>query len=209
MFTAAAILVVTYFVVRMLASIVKGILANTQIDAISAKLGLQSALGDKKVSDLVGCAILFFAMLFAAIAAADLLGFEQLSGIITMFVAFGGQIILGAIILTIGFWLANIIAGVVERSEQGSRFLANIVRVLIMGLVLAMGLKAMGIADSIVNLAFGLTLGAVAIAFALAFGLGGREAAARLLKRIQDKAESEADNKVILPKDVQDNDPRF
>lgn len=204
-FTAAAILVVTYYVVRMLAGIVKNILANTQIDALPAKLGLQNALGEKKVSDLVGCAILFFAMLFAGIAAADLLGFEAISGIIAMFIAFGSQIILGAVILTIGFWLAGIIAGVVERSEQGSKFLANIVRVLIMGLVLAMGLKAMGIADSIVNLAFGLTLGAVAVAFALAFGLGGRDAAARLLKRIQDKAEHEADNKVLLPKDAQDN----
>lgn len=212
-FTAAAILVVTYYVVRMLAGIVKNILANTQIDALPAKLGLQNALGEKKVSDLVGCAILFFAMLFAGIAAADLLGFEAISGIIAMFIAFGSQIILGAVILTIGFWLAGIIAGVVERSEQGSKFLANIVRVLIMGLVLAMGLKAMGIADSIVNLAFGLTLGAVAVAFALAFGLGGRDAAARLLKRIQDKAEHEADNKVLLPKDTQDtlrgDDNRF
>ena len=212
-FTAAAILVVTYYVVRMLAGIVKNILANTQIDALPAKLGLQSALGEKKVSDLVGCAILFFAMLFAGIAAADLLGFEAISGIIAMFIAFGSQIILGAVILTIGFWLAGIIAGVVERSEQGSKFLANIVRVLIMGLVLAMGLKAMGIADSIVNLAFGLTLGAVAVAFALAFGLGGRDAAARLLKRIQDKAEHEADNKVLLPKDTQEtfrsDDNRF
>lgn len=212
-FTAAAILVVTYYVVRMLAGIVKNILTNTQIDALPAKLGLQNALGEKKVSDLVGCAILFFAMLFAGIAAADLLGFEAISGIIAMFIAFGSQIILGAVILTIGFWLAGIIAGVVERSEQGSKFLANIVRVLIMGLVLAMGLKAMGIADSIVNLAFGLTLGAVAVAFALAFGLGGRDAAARLLKRIQDKAEHEADNKVLLPKDTQDtlrgDDNRF
>lgn len=212
-FTAAAILVVTYYVVRMLAGIVKNILANTQIDALPAKLGLQNALGEKKVSDLVGCAILFFAMLFAGIAAADLLGFEAISGIIAMFIAFGSQIILGAVILTIGFWLAGIIAGVVERSEQGSKFLANIVRVLIMGLVLAMGLKAMGIADSIVNLAFGLTLGAVAVAFALAFGLGGRDAAARLLKRIQDKAEHEADNKVLLPKDAQEtfrnDDNRF
>ncbi|WP_133141436.1 mechanosensitive ion channel, partial [Moraxella caviae] len=160
-FTAAAILIITYYVVRMLSNIVVSLLNNTQINALPAKLGVQSALGEKSISELVGCAIVFFAMLFASIAAADLLGFEQISEIITMFVEFGGQIILGAVILTIGFWLANIIAGVVERSEQGSKLLANIVRVLIMGLVLAMGLKAMGIADSIVNLAFGLTLGAV------------------------------------------------
>ena len=66
-----------------------------------------------------------------------------------------------------------------------------------MGLVLAMGLKAMGIADSIVNLAFGLTLGAVAVAFALSFGLGGQEAVARLLCNMQDKAEREA-NKINI-----------
>ena len=49
-------------------------------------------------------------------------------------------------------------------------------------LFVAMGLKYMGIADSIVNLAFGLTLGAVAVAVALSFGLGGREAAGRLME---------------------------
>ncbi|WP_296172929.1 mechanosensitive ion channel [Psychrobacter sp. UBA2769] len=192
-FMAAAILIVTFYVVRMVANIIKGLLENTQINQLPAKVGLEQTMGDKKISDLVGYAIIFFAMLFAAIAAADLLGFEPISAIITMFIAFGANIILGAVILFIGFWLANIIAGVVERSEQGSQFLANIVRVLIMGLVLAMGLKAMGIADSIVNLAFGLTLGAVAVAFALSFGLGGQEAAARFLRKMQDKMDRERD----------------
>jgi hypothetical protein len=190
-FMAVAILVVTFYVVRMVANIIKGLIENTQINQLPAKVGLQETMGDKKVSDLVSYAIIFFAMLFASIAAADLLGFEPISAIIAMFIAFGANIILGAIILFIGFWLANIIAGVVERSEQGSQFLANIVRVLIMGLVLAMGLKAMGIADSIVNLAFGLTLGAVAVAFALSFGLGGQEAAARFLRKMQDKMDKE------------------
>lgn len=190
-FMAAAILIVTFYVVRMVANIIKGLIENTQINQLPAKVGLQETMGDKKISDLVSYAIIFFAMLFAAIAAADLLGFEPISAIIAMFIAFGANIILGAIILFIGFWLANIIAGVVERSEQGSQFLANIVRVLIMGLVLAMGLKAMGIADSIVNLAFGLTLGAVAVAFALSFGLGGQEAAARFLRKMQDKMDRE------------------
>lgn len=189
--TAVAILAVTYFVVRMVADIVKGLLENTQVDALPAKLGVQQALGNQKVSGLVRCGILFFAMLFASVAAADVLGFVQISQIVSTFINFGGQIILGAIILVIGFWLAGIVAGVIERSEQGSKCLANIVRTLIIGLVLAMGLKAMGIADSIVNLAFGLTLGSVAVAFALAFGLGGREAAARYLARLQDKLESE------------------
>lgn len=190
-FMAGAILVVTFYIARLVASIIKSVIENTEINQLPAKVGLQDTMGSQKISDLVGHAIIFFAMLFATVAAADLLGFAPISALITMFIAFGANIILGAIILFIGFWLANIIAGVVERSEQGSQFLANIVRVLIMGLVLAMGLKAMGIADSIVNLAFGLTLGAVAVAFALSFGLGGQEAAARFLRKMQDKMEEE------------------
>lgn len=87
-------------------------------------------------------------------------------------------------ILLVGFWLANVLAQVVAQNNRSeSTWLSGLVRTLVMGLVIAMGLRAMGIADSIVNLAFGLTLGAVAVAFALAFGLGGREAAAKLLDR--------------------------
>ena len=55
------------------------------------------------------------------------------------------------------------------------------------GLVLAMGLRSMGIADDIVNLAFAFNLGAVAVAVALAFGLGGREAAGKQMEYILKK----------------------
>src|SRR3546814_11516244 len=64
--------------------------------------------------------------------------------------------------------------------------MARIARVAILGLVVAMGLRAMGVADDIVNLAFGLVLGAVAVAIALAFGLGGRDAAGQAAQRWAD-----------------------
>lgn len=188
---AVAILGITYYFVTFVANIVKNLLENTGINQLPEKLGVQNVLGTTKVSDLVRCFIVSVAMLFATIEASNSLGFTQISNLVTMFIEFGAQIVLGAVILAIGFWLANLLAGAVKRSPSGSNFLANLVRVLIMGLVLAMGLRAMGIADSIVNMAFGLTLGSVAVAFALAFGLGGRDAAARFLKNLQDKAESE------------------
>ena len=188
---AAAILGITYYVTKFIASIITNLLLNTGIDDLPEKVGLQEAMGTQLLSNIIGKLIIFFTMLFAIIEAANRLGFDRVSDLVTLFISFGADIILGAIILFIGFWLANIIAGIVKRSEQGSEFLANIVRILIMGLVLAMGLRAMGIADSIVNLAFGLTLGAVAVAFALSFGLGGREAAARFLRQMQDKIEEE------------------
>jgi uncharacterized protein YacL len=142
-------------------------------------------------------------MLFAISEAANRLGLEQVSVLIAMFIQFGASILLGAVILVIGFWLANVVAKVVQRGEyNSSRWLANLVRILIMGLVIAMGLKAMGIADSIVNLAFGLTLGSVAVAFALAFGLGGRQPAERLLTDLLDKAKNEAKQPNPLHKEI-------
>jgi hypothetical protein len=122
-------------------------------------------------------------MLFAVVEAANRLGFVQVSELVTMFVQFGGDILLGAVILVAGFWLANIAAEAINRaSGEHTSGLARIARVAILGLVIAMGLRAMGIADDIVNLAFGLGFGAVAVAVALSFGLGGREAAGRQME---------------------------
>lgn len=189
---AGLILIVAYVVSRFVGRLVAEIIAGTGVDEIPAKLDVQRFLGQTKISCIVGYLIVFFTMLFAVSEAANRLGFEQVSGLISMFIQFGADILLGAVILVIGFWLANLVANVVQRGEyNSSRWLGNLVRILIMGLVIAMGLRAMGIADSIVNLAFGLTLGAVAVAFALAFGLGGRQPAERVLTDLIDKAKKE------------------
>ena len=83
--------------------------------------------------------------------------------------------LIGGLILIIGNFLGTL--AYEKLTEHGSPGLANIARLAILGLVLAMGLKAMGLADNIVSMAFGFTLGSVAVAAALAFGLGGRDAA--------------------------------
>jgi hypothetical protein len=122
-------------------------------------------------------------MLFATIEAAHRLDFTQVRDLVSVFIKFGGEVLLGGSILVIGFWLANLAFDALSRASGDKRpWLARIARVAILGLVIAMGLRAMGIADDIVNLAFGLTLGSVAVAFALAFGLGGREAAGRQME---------------------------
>ncbi|MEG2883965.1 MAG: mechanosensitive ion channel [Acinetobacter sp.] len=189
---AGLILIVAYIISRFVGRLVAELISGAGVDEIPMKLDLQRFLGQTRVSDMIGYLIVFFTMLFAVSEAANRLGLEQVSVLIAMFIQFGASILLGAVILVIGFWLANVVANVVQRGEyNSSRWLANLVRILIMGLVIAMGLKAMGIADSIVNLAFGLTLGSVAFAFALAFGLGGRQPAERLLTDLLDKAKTE------------------
>lgn len=187
---AAILLGVFWFVARLISQIVVSLLDSTSVNELPAKMGMENAFAKTRVSQVAGHALVFFVMLFAVIEAANLLGLGQISTLVSQFIRFGADVLLGAVILMVGFWLANLLGDVVKRSNHGhAGWLGSLVKVLIMGLVIAMGLRAMGIADSIVNLAFGLTLGAVAVAFALAFGLGGRAAADRLLKQWLDKAE--------------------
>jgi hypothetical protein len=94
-----------------------------------------------------------------------------------------GQVILGLVIFGIGLYLANLAAKTVEASGvTQAGLLAVAARIAILVLAGAMALREMGLANEIVNLAFGLLLGAIAVAVALAFGLGGRDIAARELE---------------------------
>jgi hypothetical protein len=179
---AALILVVTWYVARFAADVLSRLLAGMGLDTLPEKLGIGGAFaGSLKPSGLVRGLALFFAMLFATVEAAHRLDFTQVRDLVSMFIKFGGEVLLGGSILVIGFWLANLAYDAISRASERTG-LARLARVAILGLVIAMGLRAMGIADDIVNLAFGLTLGAVAVAVALAFGLGGREAAGRQME---------------------------
>ncbi len=181
---ATLILLVTYYVARFASSLVGSLLSGLGADSVLDKIGMKKVFGGVKLSDVVARLVLFFAMLFAVVEAANRLEFDQVSSLVSTFIEFGGDVLLGAVILLIGFWLAKLLSDAVTRGDKtGSAWLGTLVRALILGLVIAMGLRAMGIADSIVNLAFGLTLGAVAVAVALSFGLGGREAAGRLMEQ--------------------------
>ncbi len=181
---AALILTLTYYVARFAAGLLARLLAGIGLDTLPEKLGLAGVFaGSTQPSRLVSMLVLFFAMLFATVEAANRLEFNQVRDVVTLFIKFGGNVLLGATILTIGFWLANVARSVIQRADTThSESLASIAHIAILGLVIAMGLRAMGIADDIVNLAFLLTFGAVAVAVALSFGLGGREAAGRQME---------------------------
>lgn len=180
---AALILVVTWLVATFASRLLASLLATLGFDTLPERIGLGHAFSQVSASTFVGRVALFFAMLFATVEAANQLGFEQVGGIVETFIRFGGDILLGSAILIIGFWLANVAFTAIDRAAgPNSKGLARIARFAILALVVAMGLRAMGIADDIVNLAFGLTLGAIAVAVALSFGLGGREAAGKLME---------------------------
>ncbi len=173
---AGIILLVAYLVSKFVINMLSGILQGMQIDQVPEKIGLTGIFTESfTLTRLIGISIMFFAMLSASTAAINVLGIEIISSIFAKVIEFGGGILIGSVILVIGNFLSMLAYN--KLSAGASSGIANIARFAILGLVLAMGLKAMGLADNIVNLAFGFTIGSIAVAIALAFGLGGKEAA--------------------------------
>ena len=183
-FAAALVLIVAYVVGRIVAGLVTNLLAGLGFNNILVRLGLskEAAAGQQTPSQVVGYLVLVGIMLFAAIEAFRLLGFGLLAELVVQFTVFAGQIVAGLIIFALGLFLANLAAKAIRDSgtAQGG-LLALVARVSILALATAMALRQMGLANEIINLSFGLLLGAIAIAIALAFGLGGRDIAAREL----------------------------
>ena len=173
---AAIIILVAYFVTKFVVFMLTGLLDGMNFNSFPQKIGAQSLFsGEFTATKLVGGGVMFFSMLTATTAAVDTLGIDIISTIFAKVLQFGGGILMGGVILLIGNFLSQLAYN--KLNATGSAGFANIARFAIIGLVIAMGLKAMGLADNIVNLAFGLTLGSIAVAGALAFGLGGKDAA--------------------------------
>jgi len=173
---AGIILLVVFFAAKFIVYILGGLLEGANINALPEKMGMQGLFTATFTPvRLVGGAIMFFSMVAAATAAVNILGIDIISEVFARVLEFGGGLLVGGLILMIGNFLSTIAYD--KLSGHGNTGVANIARIAILGLVLAMGLKAMGLADNIVTMAFGFTIGSVAVAAALAFGLGGRDAA--------------------------------
>lgn len=181
---AIVILVGLFFVGRLVAGWVTRFLTRLRFNELPIRLGLtqRPIEGAGSPSAVVGYIIWFLIMLMALTMAADMLTFAAFNQLIVGFTIFTAQIIWGLIILGFGIFLANIVYRILRAGGRPSS-IAPWVRGFIIVLSVAISLRAMGFANDMILLIFGIMLGAVAIAGAIAFGWGGRQTAARLLER--------------------------
>jgi hypothetical protein len=134
-------------------------------------------------SEIAGIVVLVGILLFGAVAATEVLGFAVLTAIVNGILRISAQVLSGLIVFGIGLYLATLAYNLITSSGgRQARILGQVARVAIIALVTAMALQQMGIASNIVNLAFGLLVGAIAVAIAIAFGLGGRDVASDQLR---------------------------
>ena len=183
---AALIIFVAVLAGSFVASLVTQLTAAFGLDRFLETLGIKSeGKNTTAPSVIVGKLTLITIIVMAVLAACEILEFTQLADLIRNFVHFGGNVLLSIVVLLIGIWLANFAAEAIK--GKCNDLITGSVRISVIVFTVALAVSNLKIGDSIVRIAFALILGAACVAAAIAFGVGGRETAAQLLKSWMDK----------------------
>ena len=178
---------IAFLIGRVIADVVTTLLSNAGFDKLVRRLamGRSPRRPASSPSKLVGWLVLVVIMLFGALAAASMIGWTAMVVILEAFIAFLARLLVGLIILVVGIYLANLATKLIlSTGLTQKRILALLARVAIIVFAVAMALDQIGVANDIVNMAFGLILAGAALAAALAFGLGGQDVAKFQLVRM-------------------------
>ena len=184
-FAAAIVIVIAYMIGKVLVGLITDLLTGMGFNTILKRLGVggEPKEGERTPSEIAGYLVLVAIMLFAIFEASSLLGFKALSEVMKELTVLGGHIILGLVIFGLGLYLANLASKTIQSGGTAQAdLLSRIARIAIILLAGSIALRYTGLANEIINLAFGLILGAIALALAISFGVGGRDLAARKLE---------------------------
>jgi len=177
---ALILLAIGYILGKLAKEAIEQLLPSMGFDRTVAALGFSS--GAATPSRTVGTAVMIAILLFFAVQAAQLLNSPIIARMLAQVLELGGQVLFGTVIILAGVVIARVVSGLVSGAET-TGWLPAIVRWSIIALSVAMGLRFMGLANEIVIIAFTAIIGSAAVASALAFGLGGRPTAHKLLER--------------------------
>ena len=186
--SAVIILGIFYLIAKLASTLVTSLLGGTGFNRIPQHLGLMSDSSTMTTppSELAGKASMGVILLMGVSQAVKMLKLDIVSSVFEEAFEFAVPVVIGVVILAVGLWLANMARTAVVAGRSGSEATGNMVFTGVMVLTGIIALKRMGLAGELVDLGFGLALGGVALAAALAFGLGGRDAAAKFLdKRVK------------------------
>ncbi|MGY4104516.1 mechanosensitive ion channel [Ignavigranum ruoffiae] len=196
-FAAVVMLVIGSFVGKLLGDVVEGLLSTSGIDQYSKYLNFKGE-SQLKISGVIGVLVQSLLTLFFIVEAINILNLDVLNAIGSSIIAYIPAVISAVIILALGLIGGNIFANFIKQ-VSGSSLFSELVRFTIIALAIFMTLDQLKIAQTIVNSAFVIILGALAGAFVLAFGLGGKDYAHRKLEEIDHTLakEGEQSNQII------------
>src|SRR5256712_8092061 len=188
---ALLLLVIGWIVAGIVGGLVTKLLRKVGLDTIAAKAGitafLQRARMKLDAAGLVGGIVTWYVRLIFVVMAANAVGITAVSSVLSQIIAFIPNLLVALLILGAFAWLAgvtrNLVTGATESAGvQNSGALSTLAYATVLGFGIVAAASQIGVAATLINILFTGVVAAVALAFALAFGLGGREEAAKVLR---------------------------
>ncbi len=182
---AIIILVIGYFVARLLQRVVVRLLRAVGFEGLMERGGVKQffdrANTNQTPSGILGLLVFWFIFIIAITMAADALGIQQISAFLNDLIAFIPSILAAVLILLLAGILANFVSGII-RGATDSNLLASAAQYGIIIYAVFAAITELGIAVELTAPTFLIVLGAVALAAAIAFGIGGREVAREIVE---------------------------
>ncbi len=186
------ILIAGIVTARIIRILLRKLLVAIKFDAWSDRMGFTVMMrkGDiwAKPAEAVARIVFWFLILSTVMIALSALNMKAIDSLVSQFFLYLPRVFSAVLILFIGYVLAGflsrtVLIALVNNGYHYARMLAEAVRLLIIVLILAMALEQLHVAPNIVVAAFSIIFGGIVIALAIAFGVGGIEAARKVIEK--------------------------
>ena len=175
-------------------TLLANVLIGANFDGLIEKIapGKESKISLTKITVNI---IRVIIMVFIVAQGIEILGLALLTNILTSVIAYIPMIIKSIIIAAVAFFGAMLLESFLKKTMPEAKMIPGLAKAIIYVIAGFMILSQLDFATTIVNSAFVITLCALAVAFAIAFGLGGRDFAKKTLDKIDEKKEDKKDEK--------------
>jgi hypothetical protein len=187
---ASVIFVAGYLVARQLERWVDGWLARTNFNEVAEAGGLDAAVARTGAHldpvHAVGKLLFWLVMLIVTMIASAALGLESINEMFAVMISFLPALITAIVVVVLGMVIGEFVRGLILASAgsvEGVPTLAGVAKGAVVLIAVFMALEQIGVATELVVSAFTLVLGALALAFGLAFGLGNSQLAGEIVRR--------------------------
>ncbi len=193
---ALIILIVGWIVAKIIRWVVDSLLEAVRFDTLANKAGISEVLrkGDLKITPrkVLSGLVYWLVIIMVLVMVVNALGLPKASDILSGLFAYVPNVIAALFILVVAMFLATFVSGIVRIAAGNANLpkpelLAGISRWAIIIFAITISLTQLGIAPLLVTATFNIILGGVVLALSLAFGLGGKDAAARYLDELKRK----------------------
>ena len=191
---ALIILIVGWLIAKAIRGIIDWLLKVVRFDTLADKAGISEVLrkGDLKISarEVVSGIVYWLIIIMVLVMTVDALGLPKASDVLASLFAYVPNVIAALLVLVVAMFLASFVSGIVRTAAGNANLpkpeiFAGISRWAIIIFAATIALEQLGIAPLLVTTTFNIILGGVCLALAIAFGLGGKDAAARYLEELK------------------------